>query len=212
MKYLILSGGTPPSKSDLSPYVTEAEMIIGVDGAADILLEYNIVPNVLIGDFDTATDRSVEKLKTQGAKVVRLSPRKNETDTEAAVNYALSNNASSITVFGALGSRVDHSLSNIMMLVRAHRAGVPARIIDEYNELQVENKHLVLKGTPGQTVSILPLTGNLCVSATNLVYPLNELELNFGSSRGVSNVMANSKAEINIKGGYALIIKTTDEA
>lgn len=212
MKYLILSGGTPPSKSELMPYITEADMVIGVDGAADVLCQYDIVPNVLIGDFDTANVQSVEELKEQGAKVVRLSPRKNETDTEAAVNYAISHNASKITIFGALGSRVDHSLSNIMMLVRAHTAGVPARIIDEYNELQVENQHLILQGTPGQTVSILPLTGNLHVSATNLVYPLNELELNFGSSRGVSNVMADSVATINIKGGYALIIKTTDEA
>lgn len=212
MKYLILSGGTPPSKSELMPYITEADMVIGVDGAADVLCQYDIVPNVLIGDFDTANVQSVEELKEQGAKVVRLSPRKNETDTEAAVNYAISHNASKITIFGALGSRVDHSLSNITMLVRAHTAGVPARIIDEYNELQVENQHLVLQGTPGQTVSILPLTGNLHVSATNLVYPLNELELNFGSSRGVSNVMADSDATINIKGGYALIIKTTDEA
>lgn len=212
MKYLILSGGTPPSKSELMPYITEADMVIGVDGAADVLCQYDIVPNVLIGDFDTANVQSVEELKKQGVKVVRLSPRKNETDTEAAVNYAISHNASKITMFGALGSRVDHSLSNIMMLVRAHTAGVPARIIDEYNELQVENQHLILQGTPGQTVSILPLTGNLHVSATNLVYPLNELELNFGSSRGVSNVMADSDATINIKGGYALIIKTTDEA
>lgn len=212
MKYLILSGGTPPSKSELKPYITEADMVIGVDGAADVLCQYDIVPNVLIGDFDTANVQSVEELKEQGAKVVRLSPRKNETDTEAAVNYAISHNASKITIFGALGSRVDHSLSNIMMLVRAHTAGVPARIIDEYNELQVENQHLILQGTPGQTVSILPLTGNLHVSATNLVYPLNELEINFGSSRGVSNVMADSVATINIKGGYALIIKTTDEA
>lgn len=208
MKYVILSGGNPPKKQILAEHADDADMLIGVDGAADVLDVHGIVPGVLIGDFDTAEEKSVASLKAQGAKVIRLQPRKNETDTEAAVDYALENGATKIVLLGALGSRIDHALSNIMMLVRAHRAGVPAILLDDYNELQVANTTFKLHGNPGQCISILPLTADLTVSAQGLEYPLDELVLPFGSSRGISNVMKSNTAILKISGGYALIVKT----
>ncbi|MGI5850100.1 MAG: thiamine diphosphokinase [Christensenellales bacterium] len=208
MNCLILSGGTKPEQQILIDYVEWADMVIGVDGAADVFYQYGIVPGILIGDFDTADIKCVKSLEKRGSKVVRLCIEKDETDTESAVDYALSGGADDMVILGAIGSRIDHTISNIWMMVRADMAGVKCRIIDNNNELMVSNKDICLNGNAGQTISILPLTGEVCVSATNLKYPLNNLVLGWGSSRGISNVMLESEAKICISGGYALIVKT----
>lgn len=212
MKCLIVTGGTPPKKSIIERYINTAALIIGVDGAADLFFQYDIVPNVLIGDFDTADPVYVNLLKERGAKVISMKPEKNVTDTEAALCYALDKKADDIVILGAVGTRIDHTLSNIMMLIKADKAQAKCRIEDMHNELTVSNKDFILYGNAGQTISILPLTGEICVSATNLKYPLDNLMLKFGSSRGVSNIMQKSKSKISISGGYALIVKSTDNA
>ena len=98
-------------------------------------------------------------------------------------------------------------MSNIMMLVRAEKSGAKCKIIDDRYELIVSDKEVLLEGIPGQTISILPLTGEIDVVAYGLEYPLNNLSLKWGSSRGVSNLFLENNARIIISGGYALIVK-----
>jgi thiamine pyrophosphokinase len=134
------------------------------------------------------------------------------TDTEAAIDYALDAGADDITILGALGTRVDHTLSNINMLLRAYGRGADCRILDEFNELTVATGEHELHGCPGQTISILPLTGDLTVTASGLEYPLEQLTLPFGSSRGVSNHIQGTSAHLSISGGIALIVKLLKNA
>jgi thiamine pyrophosphokinase len=207
MKWLIVTGGTAPDSALLRGQARLARMLIAVDGAADLFVREGMIPDILIGDFDTASEEGVEALIGQGAKIARLPEHKNMTDTEAAMDYALGAGADDITVLGALGTRADHMLSNIGMLLRAREKGAACRIIDEINELETAAGEYTIEGLVGQTVSILPLTGNLIVTASGLEYPLEQLELPFGSSRGVSNRIKDQNAHLSISGGIALIIK-----
>lgn len=207
MTVLIVTGGDAPQEELIRYYLDTARYIIGVDGTAGLFYRLHIYPDLLIGDFDTADPVCVNELEKSGVKVVRLKAEKNETDTEAAIDYAVSSGAEEIIILGALGSRLDHTIANIMMLVRADMSGVKARIIDKTSELYVSNNTIYIKGSPGETLSILPLTSEVTVNASGLQYPLDSLKLCWGSSRGVSNVMMSETAEIKISGGYALIIK-----
>jgi len=212
MKWLVVTGGAMPGPTLLRDEVHKAERIIAADGAAELLIREGIIPHVLIGDFDTASPQSVSRLSDQGAQIVRLPTHKNITDTEAAVDYALDAGANDITILGALGTRVDHTLSNIGMLLRAYRRGAACRILDETNELTVATGEYELHGRSGQTVSILPLTDDLTVTAAGLEYPLEQLSLPFGSSRGVSNRMQGTSAHLSISGGIALIVRLLKNA
>jgi len=207
MKCLVLSAGAQPGQDLLLKHVSDADMIIGVDGAADTLVKYTICPDVLIGDFDSASQESISKIESMGARLVHLPTHKNETDTEAALMLALEAGAEDIVMLGALGLRLDHALGNILMLIKAERAGVRCRIIDEMHEITAARGEYELCGRPGQTVSILPMTGDITVTATNLVYPLDSLLLRSDAARGISNLFADSPARLSISGGYALIIK-----
>ncbi len=207
MKCVIVSGGTPPSKPDFSKYQKGAELLIAVDGAADWLCRIGAVPDHIIGDMDTADAASLLRLESLGASVTRLPREKNETDTEAAVNLAIKLNADDIVILGATGKRLDHTMGNLAMLVRTARAGIRCRIVDKYNEMWAAAGEHDMEGRIGQTVSIIPLTGDLHVTATNLEYPLRNLFLGVDSSRGISNIFQKTNAHLSISGGYALIVK-----
>lgn len=212
MKWLIVTGGAEPEGALLQEKARLAHRIVAVDGAADLLMREGIAPHVLIGDFDTASEASIEAMTDKGTQIIRLPVHKNMTDTEAALDYALDAGAQDITILGALGTRADHTLSNIGMMLRAYQRGVACRIIDEFNELEVATGEYTLTGFPGQTVSILPLTGNLIVTASGLEYPLQALALPFGTSRGVSNLMKSTCAHLSISGGIALIVRILKNA
>lgn len=212
MKCLIVTAGAPPGYELFATHVKDAELIICVDGAADTLVRHSVVPDVLIGDFDSAKSASIAYIESKGARLVRLPVHKNETDTEAAVDLALESGADDIVILGALGLRLDHALGNLGMLVKAERAGARCRIIDELHEITAAQGKYELHGRPGQTVSILPLGGNITVTATNLEYPLERLLLRCDAARGISNVILSSPAALSIEGAYALIIKLSGKA
>ena len=207
MKCVIVSGGEPPRKSDLVKHIKDAALVIAVDGAADIFDRWGLKPHFIVGDMDTADSKSVSRLIGNGAAAVKLPKEKNETDTEAAVTHALNVGASDIVMLGATGRRFDHTMGNVAMLVRAACAGAVCRIIDKHNEMWAATGEHDVFGRIGQTVSILPLTGDLTVTATNLLYPLEKLRLGVDASRGISNIFVKSPAHLSISGGYALIVK-----
>lgn len=212
MKCLIVTAGSPPEYELLAAHTKDADLVVCADGAAGTLMKHNIIPDVLIGDFDSASNASVAFMEASGSKVIRLEVQKNETDTEAAVALALESGAEDIVILGALGLRLDHALGNLGMLIKADRAGARCRIIDELHEITVARGTHILHGIPGQTVSILPMAGDITVTATNLYYPLDRLLLRCDASRGISNILVSSPAELNIEGGYALIIKISGKA
>lgn len=207
MKCVIVAGGTEPRKTDLLRALKSAEMVIAVDGAAMLFDRRGLTPHKIVGDMDTAGSGAVSRLAHRGASVLRLPREKNMTDTEAAIGFALESGADDIVLLGATGRRFDHAMGNIAMLVRAARAGVRCRILDAYNEMWAATGDHSFSGRVGQTLSIIPLTGDLTVSAQNLKYPLAGLALRADASRGISNVVAGSPVRLSISGGYALIVK-----
>ena len=63
MKYLIVSGGYPPSEKMLKSYMEKSDVLIGVDGAADFFEDIGITADILLGDFDTADVKNVDAQK-----------------------------------------------------------------------------------------------------------------------------------------------------
>jgi thiamine pyrophosphokinase len=207
MKCVIVTGGDAPRKIDLQKQISDAPLVIAVDGAADLFDRWGLVPHYIIGDMDTAASGSLSRLADAGAVAVTLQREKNETDSEAAMNFALKSGADDIVILGATGGRFDHTMGNIAMLVRAARASARCRIIDKMNEMWAATGEHDVFGRIGQTVSIVALTGDLIVTAANLKYPLQNLKLGVDASRGISNIIVDSPAHLSISGGYALIVK-----
>ena len=70
---------------------------------------------------------------------------------------------------------------------------------------------LEINGKKGDLISLIPISTTVNGINTNgLEYPLTNATMTIGKSLGVSNVLEDIKANISIKDGYLLVIKSKD--
>jgi|GEM_PF-3243382 len=89
MRILIVLGGDPPPARLLKKCYREADVILCADGGLAVLWQYNLWPDLLVGDLDSAAAPMVAEYRTQGGRVERHSPNKDQTDGQLAVEWAL---------------------------------------------------------------------------------------------------------------------------
>ena len=65
-------------------YINANDVIICADGAAEFALQLQIVPQVIIGDFDSLPKSAQTKLRNYPIKWIRFPREKDETDSELA--------------------------------------------------------------------------------------------------------------------------------
>ena len=116
------------------------QFIIGVDRGAFHLLKRGISPDLAIGDFDSVTPEEYDAVSQATRELIHLPCEKDETDTEAALNLALQRGASEVTLYGALGGRIDHTLANIRLLLQFVKKGLYVQLVGEKNRLTVLSK------------------------------------------------------------------------
>jgi len=211
MNCVIICGGIINEYEKIKKYIDEAELVLCVDSGARHCRMLNVVPDFLIGDFDSISKEDFEALSEAGAEIVRYPAEKDMTDTELAVQIAHERGSSRITLLGAIGSRLDHSLSNVFMLKKMADLNIEGMIVSEHNEVMLINKSITLKKEEGAFISLLPLGGDAKgVTTKGLYYPLTDATLEVGSSWGISNLFVEDTATVTVKEGCLLVIKSRD--
>ncbi len=209
MRIVIVAGGQAKEDSGWKKWVRHEDCIIGANGGAAQALAWGLVPHVVIGDMDSLPGEAQATLIDWGCRFVEHPRAKDETDLELALRYATQEGAQEIVVLGALGGRLDHTLSNILLLTLPCLEGVSVRIADGAGEtLLIRSGEVVaLQGSPGDLVSLLPLGGDAHgVTTRGLAWTLQGDTLRFGFSRGVSNKMTAHEARIAVEEGLLLIV------
>lgn len=184
--------------------------IIGVDGGALWLIDHGERLDLAVGDFDTIGKNGLEKLLERGVEVFGASAEKDETDTELAFHLAIEKNASKIIIYGGLGSRFDHSFTNVQLLWMALQLGIPCELIDPWNRVRLIKDFLTIhKEYP--YVSLIPFTPKVSgISLTGFKYPLYNATLEWGKGHGISNEIVGEHGNIIIKEGLLLVIESAD--
>jgi thiamine pyrophosphokinase len=189
------------------------DYLIGADGGANHCLALGRQPHVVVGDLDSLSPRLVEQLAMQGVQIERYPVAKDKTDLELAIEHAIEAGAQSILLLGALGGRLDQTLANLLLLARTGWT-VPLSIVEDEEVAQIlrPGETLVLDAPVGSTVSVLALTEAVGgITYTGLHYPLVDFTLPLGSTRGVSNVVAQAPATIRIDTGILLVVQHLGE-
>lgn len=75
MNVAIVSGGNPPSEKLLKKYISEVEFIIAADKGSECLYKYNIIPDLLLGDFDSAKKEILDNMKLKVKESLGISTR-----------------------------------------------------------------------------------------------------------------------------------------
>ena len=217
MDTLIISGGNIGIDLALGLLkIKKFDHIIGVDGGLKFCYDHNIVPTRIVGDFDTLSHEILDWYRKHTQIEIReYNPVKDYTDTQIALELALSLGSDHITILGGTGTRLDHVLGNIQSLYLALERGVDCEILDEHNRIRlIEGEYRIRKAEQyGTYVSLIPFTTDVDgVTLEGLKYPLQDQHFTVKGSGGfgVSNEITADEAKISLKQGIFIMIESKD--
>jgi thiamine pyrophosphokinase len=172
-----------------------------------------LTPAVVVGDLDSLTGALRQRLAAAGCLFETYPARKDETDLELALRYAVRQGAGRMWVLGALGGRLDQTLANILLLALPVLEGVEVRIIEGHQTAWLVRGESEIHGQPGDSLSLIPLGGDAHgVKTEGLEYPLDDGALPFGLSLGISNVLTGERARVTARRGTLLAVHTAGGA
>lgn len=214
-RFLILTGGALDLKFAQAYLEKENfDCVCTVDNGLDYAKTLKLRVDYAIGDFDTARCELVAEFKEHGDTCFHfLNPEKDATDTEVAIDFAISHQPSEVVILGALGKRFDHSLANLSMLYRLRVHGVTGYIIDEYNKITLIDHTMTIRKNEqyGKYVSLMPFMEKVeKVTLEGFYYSLKDATLYPGSSLCVSNEIKEDTAVISFEKGILVVVESHD--
>ncbi|MEW6716085.1 MAG: thiamine diphosphokinase [Chloroflexota bacterium] len=209
MRAVIFAHGDLTSPQATLEALLPDDFIIAADGGAKHCSKLGITPDLVIGDFDSLTKDELEKLQNAGAQIIRHPASKDETDLELAFRQAQQMGIEEVLVFGALGFRWDMSIANLLLLAHSDFQHLRITCLNgpQILKLLSSGKKLEVQGQPGDTVSLIPIGGDSRgITTHGLEYSLKRGTLRLGTTRGISNVLQNNRASIELEDGLLLVV------
>lgn len=183
------------------------DLILCADGGYDHAQRAGIVPDFLIGDFDSLAG-SVQP----GIETITFPAEKDDTDTGLCLQAAMERGCDDILIIGGLGGRFDHALANIQLMAAA--ADRVARIVmkDSRNYVTIlKDGQLRVPRKNNAHLSILSLSDtSLGVCLEGVKYPLSDYTMTRTFPLGVSNEFEENEARISVKKGTLFVALTQD--
>lgn len=184
-------------------------IVLCADGGMKYAQQLGLMPDVVAADFDSS--RQAISCK----ELIRLTPEKDDTDTQYCVSLAISRGCKEITLACATGGRLDHLLANLLLCESAYEAGAKLKVLDEHNTvfLHPGGTMTFARRYARKYISLIPLDSRLKgVTMQGLKYPLHEAELTRSCIISVSNEAAAEQFSITLRQGRALVVFSEDSA
>lgn len=214
----ILTGG--PSQNYPDDWEKLDGLWIGIDRGALVLAKNKIKMEIAIGDFDSidiSGDWEYIKRSSKLSPLVVDSDKKNDTDTELALEYILKyysiDKVNKIRLIGSNGGRLDHYLSNIFMILQERFDILVGKlmILDQQNIINFykNGKYTLNAKDSYKYISFITLGDVMNFSLTNFRYKLSNV--NFKNIRVLtSNEFKHKNATLSFDNGFVAAIYSKD--
>jgi thiamine pyrophosphokinase len=200
---LVIVGGGALDVHLLHELAAAGAHLVGADGGGDVIAAAGLVPEAIIGDFDSLTDPAQWDARTRLLKV-------NEQET-TDFEKALYCTRAPVTVgLGMTGKRFDHTLAALDAVARyADKRRII--LVDESDIALAVSGSFGFEVGVGARVSVHPLTPVRFQKSVGLKYPLDGLRLAPGVRTGTSNEASATafvvEPEANDNGVWLLILE-----
>ncbi|RKD28286.1 thiamine diphosphokinase [Lacrimispora algidixylanolytica] len=216
MTGLIVTGG-PIDLVFAQRFIMERpfDRIIAVDRGLNAVSKLKLIPDAIVGDFDSADESVLKEFKSKTLDTTWEihKPEKDETDTELAIITAIRLGCTKLILLGATGGRLDHFLGNLHLLYASLKQGVEAAIVDERNWITVTEKERVFEADQifGKYISFLPLSEEVKgISLTGFKYPLHKKDITIGTSLCISNELTGAAGKMEFDSGILICVESHD--
>ena len=195
------------------------DRVIAVDGGLLAADRLDVIPQCIVGDFDTVSPLLLYKYEQMENVVIkRFRPEKDYSDTYIAMKEAIEGDSISVHIIGALGGRFDHSLANVQLLRMALEHGIESMLVSEKNRIRLlgdkrQSITLSKRNSPYKYVSLIPFSEKVtAVTTKGMKYNVSNHDFSKYQeiSMGISNELAAEEAEICIGSGELLLIESND--
>ena len=185
---------------NLNRHIDE-EVVIAADKGYEFALKHGIIPEIVIGDFDSST-------MPTNLNVLKLNVEKNETDGQEALAYAIKKGYDEIAIYGISGGRLDHEMGNLSLLKSGEEQGVS--MVGKENDVDIYFKSkgkYAFKTQKGKEFSIITFMEDSIISnGIGVKYPIDNLHLSSNSlGRAISNVAIEDEISFEVLEGGVLI-------
>ena len=187
------------------------DMIITADAGILTAQRLGVKPDIMVGDFDTLGEPDVP----DGTELYRLPAEKDATDTQYAVELALSKGAEEIVIIGGLEGRLDHTLSLIAILEKLwerKEKRVHAIITSGKNRVRfIRNSGVILAREQYRYFSLIAADERVKgISLEGSKYPLKKGEIKRTHQWAGSNEIVGNCALIEVRRGGVWVIESMD--
>ena len=210
-RFAILLGGAVTRTPELEAEIAGARVIAADSGIRHAGL-LGVVPELWLSDFDSVSNTLLQANPEVPREVFPTD--KDKTDGELAVDAALQRGAASLALVGAFGgSRQDHVLLHLTQAIRLAEQGIPTVLTsgDQVGQALSCGRTHAFDYPDGTLFSILPFSDLAGLTVAGAKWPLNAVEVPFGSSLTMSNVVE-GQLTITLKQGRALLLVTVNAA
>jgi len=191
------------------------EIVIAADSGYLTCRRFGIMPDILLGDLDSLDRSRIPEEEFAALHKRVVSPIKDDTDTQLAVEEAVRRGADNIVIVGGLGGRLDHTLSTVFLCGYLKSKNVGCTITDGRNRVRLlratGNKVGMTVERGWRYLSLVALT-DICrgVNISGVYYPLHDTTLTRDYAWAVSNEITADFAEISLTDGDLLVIESRD--
>ena len=184
----IVLNGQMPDDYVLVNQIIDSSLIIAVDGSANKLIDLGIIPDVIIGDFDSLQARRIKNVK------LIETPDQNKTDFRKTLDWCIEKNILNISIFGISGKSDDHFLANYYTLCDFSEK-ISWKAFTDFSVISPCTGNREFESFKGQKVSLFCMKGSSTITSKNLEYPLKSYQLK-PSDEAVRNIAIADQFEI----------------
>jgi thiamine pyrophosphokinase len=170
-KILIVANGAPLDPVRARQIASRIDIIIAADGGARYCQETNIVPDYILGDFDSIPDNT--KNTFPHAQLLHR-PHQDFTDLQKALDFVMEMNPQKILVINSQGSRTDHAAVNLLIFQAFSQPQI-LEIYDDHGFMKIlkPGDHF-FKCQPDQTISLFSLQPISNLSLEGFLFTVRE--------------------------------------
>ncbi len=190
-------------EGDLPFQKQENDLLIAADGGYEHMKKAGMMPDLLIGDFD-----SMEKPNVP-CETITLPVEKDDTDIVFAVKEGFRRGYTRFVIFGGLGGkRISHTIANMQLLEYVATQGGTARLIGGTTSLFLlrEGQNHTLEQETGKELSLFSVTPTASVTLQGVKYPVTKATLERCFPLGVSNRVLEPTATVTVYSGTVLVV------
>lgn len=211
----------------------EEDYVIAADAGYENLKAVGIVPDLVVGDFDSMEVEGVkgvtgpvkdldifadaekaeyihhlQRIELDGVETRVIDPIKNDPDMLACVRIGMERGFRSFHLIGGTGKRIDHSIANLQVLGFLAQKGMHGYLYGEHQLVRaIRNESVRFPKEMQGYFSALSLSDECHgVTERGFKYIVTDVTLSNMMPTGLSNEFVGTEAEISVKDGTLLLI------